>query len=138
MFGEQKANKAFKPLAKLARTPSTPHRVAGGFAMFAQTVLRTGRRLTGRSSALRADERARVVPNIRFSARSAVEPSLERHPFRVASSSRTRVLAAHQRLTERLRSPVGRWVCSVRDDAQLASVSLETLCPNDRELLGLV
>ena len=41
-------NKAFKPLAKLARTPSTPHLVAHGFAIVAQTVLRTGRRLTGR------------------------------------------------------------------------------------------
>ncbi len=41
-------NKAFKPLAKLARTPSTPHRVAHGFAIVAQTVLRAGRRLTGR------------------------------------------------------------------------------------------
>ena len=48
-----------------------------------------------RSSALRADERARVVPNSGFSARSAVEPSLERHPFGATSSSRTRVTAAH-------------------------------------------
>ncbi len=48
-----------------------------------------------RSSALRADERVRVVPNIGFSARSAVEPSLERHPFGATSSSRTRVTAAH-------------------------------------------
>ncbi len=52
-------------------------------------------RSTSCSSALRADERARVVPNIGFSARSAVEPSLERHPFGATSSSRTRVLAAH-------------------------------------------
>ncbi len=50
-----------------------------------------------RSSALRADERARVVPNSGFSARSAVEPSLERQPFGAASSSRTRVTAAHHR-----------------------------------------
>ena len=51
-----------------------------------------------RSSALRADERARVVPNIGFSARSAVEPSLvERHRFTATSSSRTRVTAAHHR-----------------------------------------
>ncbi|WP_078118524.1 hypothetical protein [Thiosocius teredinicola] len=42
------ANKSFKPLAMLARTPSTPHRCACGFAIFTQTVLRTGRRLTGR------------------------------------------------------------------------------------------
>ncbi len=42
------SNKSFKPLAKLARTPSTPHRVAHGFAIVAQTALRTGRRLTGR------------------------------------------------------------------------------------------
>ena len=48
-----------------------------------------------RSSALRADERARVVPNIGFSARSAVEPSLERHRFAATSSSRTRVPTAH-------------------------------------------
>ncbi len=32
----------------LARTPSTPHRSACGFAMFTQTALRAGRRLTGR------------------------------------------------------------------------------------------
>ncbi len=44
-----------------------------------------------RSSALRADERARVVPNIGFLARSAVEPSLERYPFGATSSSCTRV-----------------------------------------------
>ncbi len=42
------ANKSFKPLAKLARTSSTPHRIACGFAIFTQTALRTGRRLTGR------------------------------------------------------------------------------------------
>ena len=48
------------------------------------------RRLHWRSSALRADERARVVPNIGFSALRAVEPSLERHPFGATSSSRTR------------------------------------------------
>ena len=41
-------NKSFKPLAKLARTPSTPHLIALGFAMFAQTALHAGRRLTGR------------------------------------------------------------------------------------------
>ncbi len=41
-------NKSFKPLASLTRTPSTPHLIARGFAMFAQTVLRAGRRLTGR------------------------------------------------------------------------------------------
>ncbi len=41
-------NKSFKPLASLTRTPSTPHLVAHGFAIVAQTVLRTGRRLTGR------------------------------------------------------------------------------------------
>ena len=52
-------------------------------------------RSTSCSSALRADERARVVPNIGFSARSAVEPSLERHRFAATSSSRTRVPAAH-------------------------------------------
>ncbi len=42
------ANKAFKPLAILARTPSTPRRVACGFAIFTQTALHAGRRLTGR------------------------------------------------------------------------------------------
>ncbi len=42
------ANKAFKPLAMLARTPSTPRRVAHAFGIVAQTELRTGRRLTGR------------------------------------------------------------------------------------------
>ncbi len=41
-------NKSFKPLAKLARTPSTPRLFAHGFAIVAQTALRTGRRLTGR------------------------------------------------------------------------------------------
>ena len=41
-------NKSFKPLAKLARTPSTPHLIAHGFAIIAQTALRTGRRLTWR------------------------------------------------------------------------------------------
>ncbi len=41
-------NKAFKPLAKLARTLSTPHRVAFGFAIFTQTALHAERRLTGR------------------------------------------------------------------------------------------
>jgi len=44
-----------------------------------------------RSSARSADERARVVPNIGFSALRAVEPSLERHRFAATSSSRTRV-----------------------------------------------
>jgi hypothetical protein len=41
-------NKVFKPLAKLDRTLSTPHLIARGFAMFAQTVLHAERRLTGR------------------------------------------------------------------------------------------
>ncbi len=41
-------NKAFKPLARLARTLSTPHRVAFGFAIFTQTALHAERRLTGR------------------------------------------------------------------------------------------
>ncbi len=43
----RRSNKAFKPLAMLARTPSTPHLFAHGFAIVAQTPLRTGRRLTG-------------------------------------------------------------------------------------------
>ncbi len=55
------------------------------------------RNLARRSSARSADERARVVPNIGFSARSAVEPSLERHRFAATLSSRTRVPAAHRR-----------------------------------------
>ena len=42
------SNKSFKPLAMLARTPSTPRLIALGFAMFAQTVLHAERRLTGR------------------------------------------------------------------------------------------
>ena len=75
-----------------------------------------------RSSALRADERVRVVPNIGFSARSAVEPSLERHPFGATSSSRTRVTAAHHRPEKLQRFSAGRRVRSVRDDAQLAPV----------------
>lgn len=52
-------NKAFKPLAMLARTSSTLRLFAHGFAIVAQTVLRTGRRLTGRSmSALeKSDDR---------------------------------------------------------------------------------
>ncbi|WP_227816877.1 hypothetical protein [Nitrogeniibacter aestuarii] len=41
------ANKSFKPLAVLARTLGTPHLIAHGFAIVAQTVLRTERRLTG-------------------------------------------------------------------------------------------
>ena len=41
-------NKAFKPLAMLARTPSTPRLFAHGFAIIAQTALRTERRLTWR------------------------------------------------------------------------------------------
>ncbi len=41
-------NKSFKPFAALTRTPSTLRRVALGFAIIAQTALRTGRRLTGR------------------------------------------------------------------------------------------
>ncbi len=41
-------NKAFKPLAKLTRTFGTPHLFAHGFAILAQTALRTKRRLTGR------------------------------------------------------------------------------------------
>ena len=42
------ANRAFKPLAMLAGTSSTPRLFAHGFAIVAQTALRTGRRLTGR------------------------------------------------------------------------------------------
>ncbi len=41
-------NKSFKPLAMLARTLGTPHLIAHGFAIVAQKVLRTDRRLTGR------------------------------------------------------------------------------------------
>ncbi len=48
-----------------------------------------------RSSTLRADERARVVPNIGFSALRAVEPSLECQCFAATSSSHTRVPTAH-------------------------------------------
>lgn len=43
------SNNAFKPFATLTRTPSTPHLIARGFAMFAQTALRAGNRLTWRS-----------------------------------------------------------------------------------------
>jgi hypothetical protein len=43
----------------------------------------------GRSSALRADERARVA-ELGFSAQSAVEPSFERHRCAATSSSRAR------------------------------------------------
>ena len=50
---------------------------------------------TTRSSALRADERARVESSFEFSALRAVELSFERHPFGATSSSRTRVPAAH-------------------------------------------
>ncbi len=45
---EYRANKAFKPLAELARTFGTPQALAHGYAMFAQRPLRTKRRLTGR------------------------------------------------------------------------------------------
>ncbi|WP_078118480.1 hypothetical protein [Thiosocius teredinicola] len=45
---EASANKAFKPLAMLARTFGTPPALAHGFAIFAQRPLRTKRRLTGR------------------------------------------------------------------------------------------
>ncbi len=41
-------NKAFKPLAMLARTFGTPRLVAHGSAILAQKALRTKRRLTGR------------------------------------------------------------------------------------------
>ncbi len=41
-------NKAFKPLAMLARTFGTPRALAHGFAIVAQRPLRTKRRLTGR------------------------------------------------------------------------------------------
>lgn len=41
-------NKTFKPLAMLARPLGTPHRIAHGFAIVAQPVLPTERRLTGR------------------------------------------------------------------------------------------
>ncbi len=41
-------NKAFKALAMLARTPSTPRLFANAFGIVSQTALRTGRRLTGR------------------------------------------------------------------------------------------
>ena len=50
---------------------------------------------SGGSSALRADERARVESNFEFSALRAVELLFERHPFGATSSSRTRVPAAH-------------------------------------------
>ena len=43
-----KANNSVNPLAVLSRATSTPHLVAHGFAFVAQTVLCTGRRLTGR------------------------------------------------------------------------------------------
>ncbi len=48
LLARERANKSFKPFATLTRTPSTPRRVAHGFAIIAQTALRTGRRLTGR------------------------------------------------------------------------------------------
>ncbi len=48
MQNEQKPNKAFKPLAMLARTFGTPPALAHGFAIVAQRPLRTKRRLTGR------------------------------------------------------------------------------------------
>ena len=60
-----------------------------------------------RSSALRADERARVESNIEFSALHAVELSFERHPFGATASSRTRVPAAHHGHRE-LQDPVDR------------------------------
>ncbi len=41
-------NKAFKPLAMLAGTSSTPRLIGCGFAMFTQTALRAGRPLTRR------------------------------------------------------------------------------------------
>ncbi len=41
-------NKAFKPLAMLAGTSSAPRLIAQGFAIVAQTALRTGRPLTRR------------------------------------------------------------------------------------------
>ncbi len=41
-------NKAFKPLAMLARTFGTPQALAHGFAIVAHRPLRTKRRLTGR------------------------------------------------------------------------------------------
>ena len=41
-------NKAFKPLAMLARTSGTPRLFAHGFAIVARTPLRTSRRLTER------------------------------------------------------------------------------------------
>ncbi len=41
-------NKAVKPFAMLTRTFGTPHRVAHGYAIVAQTALRTKRRLPGR------------------------------------------------------------------------------------------
>ncbi len=44
----EKHNKAFKALAMLAGTSSTPHLIAHGFAIVAQTALRTGRPLTRR------------------------------------------------------------------------------------------
>lgn len=43
-----KANNSVNPLAVLSQATSTPHLVAHGFAFVAQTVLCTGRRLTGR------------------------------------------------------------------------------------------
>lgn len=44
----RKLNKAFKPLAKLARTSGTPRLIARGFAIVARTPLHTSRCLTGR------------------------------------------------------------------------------------------
>jgi len=66
-----------------------------------------------RSSALRADERARVEPNFAFLALRAVELSFERHPFGATSSSRTRVQAAHNGLWE-LPHPLDRAACPLR------------------------
>jgi len=42
------ANNAFKPLAMLARTPSTPRLIAHGFAIVAQMAIHADRRLTWR------------------------------------------------------------------------------------------
>ncbi|MEZ5576965.1 MAG: hypothetical protein R3F44_15600 [Candidatus Competibacteraceae bacterium] len=49
---------------------------------------------------------------------------MERHPFGATSSSRTRVTAAHHRPEKLQRFSAGRRVRSVRDDAQLAPVSI--------------
>ena len=76
----------------------------GGFleATFALTERcsrpRYARRLSlRRSSALRADERGASWRTSGSPARSAVEPSFERHRFAATSSSRTRGPAAHHR-----------------------------------------